>query len=81
MKVGMWDNICIAIDIPINDFEKFYPGFLLMLCQKEPQEDGRGGEGGTADYIGGEVGSIRPYPTFIPPGPKTLFCPTTFLTL
>ena len=45
-----------------------------MRCQKEPQEDGWGGEGGTADNIGGEVGSIPPYPTFIPPGPKKLFC-------
>ena len=42
---------------------------------KKPQEDGRGGEGGTADNIVGEVGSIPPYPTFIPPGPKKLFCP------
>ena len=39
---------------------------------KKPQEDGPGGEGGTADNIGGEVGSIPPYPTFIPPGPKKL---------
>ena len=45
-----------------------------MACQKKPQEDGRGGEGGTADNIEGEVGSILPYPTFIPPGPKKLFC-------
>ena len=30
--------------------------------------------GGMADNIGGEVGSIKPYPTFIPPGPKKLFC-------
>ena len=36
-----------------------------------PQEDGRDGEGGTADNIGGEVGSILPYPTFTPPGPKS----------
>ena len=36
-------------------------------------EDGWGGEGGTVDNIGGEVGSIPPYPTFIPPGPKKLF--------
>ena len=45
-----------------------------MACQKKPQEDGQGGEGGTAYNIGGEVGSIPPYPTFIPPGPKKLFC-------
>ena len=38
-----------------------------------------GGEGGTVDNIGGEVGSIPPYPTFIPPGPKKLFCPHTFV--
>ena len=40
---------------------------------KKPQEDWRGGEGGMVDNIGGEVGSIPPYPTFIPPGPKKLF--------
>ena len=51
-----------------------------MLCQNEPQEDGRGGEGGTADNIGGEVGSIPPHPTFIPPGPKKLFCLCNFFT-
>ena len=45
-----------------------------MLCQNKPQEDGWGGEGGMADNIGGEVGSIPPHPTFIPPGPKKLFC-------
>ena len=48
-----------------------------MACQKKPQEDGRGGEGGTAFNIWGEVGSIPPYPTFIPPGPKKLFCRTS----
>ena len=40
---------------------------------KKPQEDGRGGEGGTVYNIEGEVGSIPPYPTFIPPGPKSYF--------
>ena len=47
---------------------------LKVACQKKPQEDGRGGVFGTADNIGGEVGSIPPYLTFIPPGPKKLFC-------
>ena len=51
----------------------------MMLCQKEPQKDGCSGEGGTGDNIGGEVGSIPPYPTFIPPGPKKLFCRTSNL--
>ena len=37
-------------------------------------QDGRVGEGGMVDNIEGEVGSIPPYPTFIPPGPKKLFC-------
>ena len=46
-----------------------------MLCQNKPQEDGWGGEGGTADNISGKVGSIPPHPTFIPPGPKKQFCP------
>ena len=41
-----------------------------MLCQKESQEDGWGGEGATEVNIGGVVGSIPPYPTFIPPGNK-----------
>ena len=45
-----------------------------MLCQKDLQEDGWGGEGGTAGNIGGELGSIPSYPTFIPTGPKKLFC-------
>ena len=45
-----------------------------MAFQKKPQEDGRGGEGGTADKIRGEVGSIPTYPTYIPPGPKKFFC-------
>ena len=48
-------------------------GILKVACQKKPQEDGRGGEGGKADNIGGEVGLIPPYPTFIPPGLKKLF--------
>ena len=50
-------------------------GILKVACQKNPQEDGCGGEGGMIDNIEGEVGSIPPYPTFIPPGPKKLFCP------
>ena len=33
------------------------------------------GEGEMAANIGGEVGSISPNPTFIPPGSKKLFCP------
>ena len=45
-----------------------------MLCQKDLQEDGWGGEGGTAGNIVGELGSIPTYPTFIPTGPKKLFC-------
>ena len=53
----------------------FNLGILKVACQKKLQEDGRGGEGGKADNIGGEVGSIPPYPTFIPPGPKKIFCP------
>ena len=74
IKVGKWDNICIAIDIHLNDFDKFNLGFLLMLCQKDLQEDGWGGEGGMACNIGGELGSIPTYPAFIPTGPKKLFC-------
>ena len=57
------------------EFDKFILGFLLMLCQKEPQEDGSGGDFGTAGNIGGELGSILPYPTLIPTGLKKLFCP------
>ena len=45
-----------------------------MLCQKDLQEDGWGGEGGTAGNIVGELGSIPTYPTFIPTGPKKIFC-------
>ena len=52
----------------------FNLGILKVACQKKLQEDGRGGEGVMADNIWGEVGSIPPYPTFIPPGPKKLFC-------
>ena len=48
---------------------------MKLGCQKEPQEDGRGGKGGAADNMGVEVGSIPPYPTFIPPGPKKVFAP------
>ena len=58
MKVRKWDYIFIAIHINLNYFVKFNLGILIMLCQKEPQEDGRHGEGGSADNIGGEVGSI-----------------------
>ena len=47
---------------------QFNLGILILLCQKEPQEDGLGGEGGTEGNIGGDVGLIPPYPTFIPPG-------------
>ena len=73
MKVGKWDSILVAI------YSLLWPsifnlGILQVACPKKPQEDGRGGEGGTADNIGGEVGSIPLYPTFIPPGPKKLFC-------
>ena len=42
-----------------------------MLCQKEPQDDGWGGEGGTEGNIGGEVGSSI---TLIPPDSKNMFC-------
>ena len=52
----------------------FNLGILKVACQKKPREDGLGGDGGTADNIWGEVGWIPPYPTFIPPGPKKLFC-------
>ena len=52
----------------------FNLGILKVACQKKPQEDGRGGEAATADKIWGEGGSIPPYPNFIPPGPKKLFC-------
>ena len=45
-----------------------------MLCQKEPQEDWWGGEGGTKGNIVSEVGSIPPHPTLIPPGNKEIFC-------
>jgi hypothetical protein len=57
----------------------FNLGILKVACQKKPQEDGQGREGGKADNIGGEVGSIPPYPTFIPPGLKkfSYFFPTT----
>ena len=41
-----------------------------MLGQKEPQEDGQRGEGGTEGNIGVEAGSIPPHPTFITPGRK-----------
>ena len=44
-----------------------------MLCQKDLQEDGWGGDGGTAGNIGGEVGSIPPYATLFPSGLKKLF--------
>ena len=71
--MGMWDKICFAIDTHLIDVDKLNLGFLLMLCQKEPQENGWGGEGGTVVNIGGEVGSIPPYPTFIPTGSKKLF--------
>ena len=54
---------------------------LKLIRQKEPQEVGWGGEGGMADNIGGEVGSIPPYPTFIPPGPNELFCLFFFLLI
>ena len=52
----------------------FNLGILKVACKIKPQEDEWGGEGGMVDNIGGEVGSIPPYPTFIPPGPKKLFC-------
>ena len=51
----------------------FNLSILKVVCQKKPQEDGRGREGGTAFNIRGEVGSIPPYPTFIPTGPKSYF--------
>ena len=38
-----------------------------------------GREGGTADNIGAEFGSIPPYPTFIPPGPKSYFANILFV--
>ena len=38
-----------------------------MGCQKEPQEDGLGVEGGMVGNTGGEVGSIPPNSTFVPP--------------
>ena len=60
------DNIYIAI--------VFNLGILIILCQKEPQEHGWGGEGRLEGNIGGEVGSIEPYPTFIPPGNRNIFC-------
>ena len=41
--------------------------------QKQLQEDGHGGEAATVSNIGGEVGSIPPYATLIPSGPKKLF--------
>ena len=69
----------IAIDIHPNKFGKFNLGILLMVCQKEPQEDGWGGKGRTVGNIGGEVGSIPPYPTLIPTGPKINFVPPFLL--
>ena len=42
-------------------------------ADKNNQEDGRGGEGAMAGNIEGEVGSIPPYATLMPYGPKKLF--------
>ena len=75
LKLESGIQFVLIFDIHLNDFEKFNLGFLLMLCQKDLQEDGWGGEGGMAGNIGGELGSIPTYPTFIPTGPKKLFCP------
>ena len=47
-----------------------------MLCQKEPQEDGWGVEGGVEGNMGGELGSIPPYLTCIPPGNTKIACRT-----
>ena len=52
MKAGKLDTISVAIDIHFNEFGKFNLGLLILLCQKEPQEDGRGGEGGRMGNIG-----------------------------
>ena len=43
---------------------------------KQLQEDGQGSEGGTEGSIGGELGSIPPYPTVIPTHPKNKCCQT-----
>ena len=37
--------------------------------------DGLGREGKMVGNIGGEVGTIPPYPTFMPPSPKKYFLP------
>ena len=78
MKVGKWEFDIGCCWYSFILLKKFYFGILKLLCQKEPQEDERGGEGGLADNIGGELGSIPPYPTYIPPGPKKLFCRRIF---
>ena len=51
----------------------FNLGILKVACQKKPQEDGRGGEGGTADNIVGEVGSIPLIPLLSHQAPKNYF--------
>ena len=38
-----------------------------------------GREGGTADNIGSELGSISPYPTYIAPGQKSYFANILFM--
>ena len=59
--MGKWDLILVAINIHFYD--------LRTLTEVSFNWDVK-----KSRNIGGEVGSIPPYPTFIPPGPQKLFC-------
>ena len=58
MTVGKLHFILVAIDNHFYDLSRFNLYILLLGFQKEPQEDWRGGEDGTADNIGGGEESI-----------------------
>ena len=62
MKLGKWDSILVAIYVHFHDLQYLTQVSLKWQVKKKPQEDGRGEEFGTAYIIGGEVGSIPPYP-------------------